>query len=72
MNKVADRVKKHRQQLRMSGLRPIQIWVPSTSHKRRRKRRPIVIFMRLKNSARRIFTLSNGLVTHYGFQWTID
>ncbi|MBS9427129.1 antitoxin MazE family protein [Photorhabdus akhurstii] len=30
MNKVADRVRKHRQQLRMSGLRPVQIWVPDT------------------------------------------
>ncbi|WP_445493531.1 antitoxin MazE family protein [Photorhabdus sp. SF281] len=30
MNKVSDRVKKHRQQLRKSGLRPVQIWVPDT------------------------------------------
>lgn len=27
---VNDRVRKHRQSLRMSGLRPIQIWVPDT------------------------------------------
>ena len=27
---VNDRVKKHRDALRMAGLRPVQIWVPDT------------------------------------------
>lgn len=27
---VAERVKKHREALRASGLRPVQIWVPDT------------------------------------------
>ena len=27
---VNDRVKKHRNALRMAGLRPVQIWVPDT------------------------------------------
>lgn len=28
MSKVAERVRRHREELRASGLRPIQIWVP--------------------------------------------
>ena len=28
--KVSDRVQKHRAELRASGLRPVQIWVPDT------------------------------------------
>lgn len=27
---INERVKKHRQALRMAGLRPVQIWVPDT------------------------------------------
>ncbi len=27
---ISDRVKKHRAGLRVSGLRPVQIWVPDT------------------------------------------
>jgi hypothetical protein len=30
---IAQRVKKHRDALRASGLRPIQIWVPDTRKK---------------------------------------
>lgn len=28
MSKVAERVRRHREELRAAGLRPIQIWVP--------------------------------------------
>lgn len=28
--RASERVKKHRQALRMAGLRPVQIWVPDT------------------------------------------
>lgn len=28
MSKVADRVRRHREELKAAGLRPIQIWVP--------------------------------------------
>lgn len=30
MKGVSDRVKKHREKLRQSGLRPVQLWVPDT------------------------------------------
>ncbi len=30
MGNVADRVRRHREDLRRAGLRPIQIWVPDT------------------------------------------
>jgi hypothetical protein len=33
MKSVAQRVKKHRDSLRASGLRPIQLWVPDTRKK---------------------------------------
>lgn len=29
---VAERVQKHRAELRKAGLRPIQLWVPDTRH----------------------------------------
>jgi hypothetical protein len=30
MSAISERVQRHRQRLRASGLRPIQIWVPDT------------------------------------------
>jgi hypothetical protein len=33
MSTTAERVRKHRAQLRRAGLRPIQIWVPDTKKK---------------------------------------
>jgi hypothetical protein len=30
MNSVAERVQKHRKNLRKNGMRPVQIWVPDT------------------------------------------
>jgi len=30
MAKTADRVRKHREELRAAGLRPVQIWVPDS------------------------------------------
>jgi len=30
---IAERVQKHRKNLRKSGLRPVQIWVPDTRRK---------------------------------------
>ena len=30
MNRIADRVRSHREALRAAGLRPLQIWVPDT------------------------------------------
>jgi hypothetical protein len=32
MAHVNSRVQKHREALRMAGLRPVQIWVPDTRH----------------------------------------
>jgi hypothetical protein len=33
MSETAQRVQKHRMNLRKSGLRPVQIWVPDTRRK---------------------------------------
>ena len=30
MSRISERVKRHRDALRASGLRPVQIWVPDT------------------------------------------
>jgi hypothetical protein len=32
MRSIAERVQKHRKNLRKAGLRPLQIWVPDTRH----------------------------------------
>jgi hypothetical protein len=33
MGTIAERVRKHRAQLRRAGLRPVQLWVPDTRKK---------------------------------------
>ncbi len=33
MAKIAERVRKHRMNLKKNGLRPVQIWVPDTRRK---------------------------------------
>jgi antidote-toxin recognition MazE-like antitoxin len=37
-NAVTIRVRKHREQLRAAGLRPVQLWLPNTASKAFRKK----------------------------------